>query len=409
MEYCGGGSCANLLKFYKCLEEDTISYIVKSCVQGLQYLHSQGKIHRDIKAANILVTQDGRIKLADFGVSSQLTVSQAKKHTLVGTPLWMAPEVIKVKSGYNEKCDIWSLGITTIELVRGTPPYSEIPPMKILFEIPYLEPPVLVGPKYSSALKSFVSMCLKKNPNERPSASALLSKKFLQTEYSSDKLASLVTHMQTESGSKLFRKKPRHPLNQTNEYKEEEEEEEDHIEWSFSKKLELPPIPTLIMDDETLKEKDLVASFSNVGKYSKIDLELSDKSQSPELSTPGNSPRHRSSRLSSFHRKLSNIKPLYYKAASKFTQQQNVSTMAPAQIKPNSVILKTHENTKPLITRGVLLFLLKRMEERAKKTEVKDQVVSLQETLMRFDEKVPGLCDAFCQEIFLKMRQANNV
>ncbi|XP_037390626.1 mitogen-activated protein kinase kinase kinase kinase 3 isoform X1 [Pygocentrus nattereri] len=184
MEFCGGGSLQDIYHVTGPLTESQIAYMSRETLQGLYYLHSKGKMHRDIKGANILLTDNGYVKLADFGVSAQITATLAKRKSFIGTPYWMAPEVAAVerKGGYNHLCDIWAVGITAIELAELQPPMFELHPMRALFLMTKsnFQPPKLKDKvRWSNNFHNFVKLSLTKNPKKRPSAEKLLQHPFV--------------------------------------------------------------------------------------------------------------------------------------------------------------------------------------------------------------------------------------
>ncbi|XP_057643828.1 myosin-IIIa [Chionomys nivalis] len=188
LELCNGGSVTELvkglLKRGERMSEPIIAYILHEALMGLQHLHINKTIHRDVKGNNILLTAEGGVKLVDFGVSAQLSSTRHRLNTSVGTPFWMAPEVIaceqQLDTTYDARCDTWSLGITAIELGDGDPPLAELHPMRALFKIPRNPPPKLRQPElWSAEFNDFISKCLTKDYEKRPTVSDLLKHQFI--------------------------------------------------------------------------------------------------------------------------------------------------------------------------------------------------------------------------------------
>ncbi|GMH14130.1 hypothetical protein Nepgr_015971 [Nepenthes gracilis] len=278
MPYMAGGSCLHILKaaYPDGIVEVAIATILREVLKGLEYLHQHGHIHRDVKAGNILIDSGGAIKLGDFGVSACLFDSgdrQRTRNTFVGTPCWMAPEVMEQLHGYDCKADIWSFGITALELAHGHAPFSKYPPMKVLLMTLQNAPPGLDydgDKKFSKSFKQMVASCLVKDPSKRPSAKKLLKHSFFKQGRSSDYIARKLLDGLPALGDRMqaLKKKEEDMLAQK-KMPDGEKEELSQIEykrgissWNFDledMKTQAPLIP----EDEIILDKDLGESTNS--------------------------------------------------------------------------------------------------------------------------------------------------
>ncbi|XP_045081454.1 mitogen-activated protein kinase kinase kinase kinase 4-like isoform X12 [Coregonus clupeaformis] len=253
MEFCGAGSITDLVKNTKGnqLKEDWIAYISREILRGLAHLHAHHVIHRDIKGQNVLLTENAEVKLVDFGVSAQLDRTVGRRNTFIGTPYWMAPEVIACdenpEATYDYRSDLWSTGITAIEMAEGAPPLCDMHPMRALFLIPRNPPPRLKSKKWSKKFCSFIEGSLVKNYNQRPPTEQLLKHPFIRDQPNERQVRiQLKDHIDRT-------KKKRGEKDETEyEYSGSEEEEEDAAE------QEGEPSSIVNMPGESTLRKDFI-------------------------------------------------------------------------------------------------------------------------------------------------------
>ncbi|XP_048834555.1 mitogen-activated protein kinase kinase kinase kinase 4 isoform X4 [Brienomyrus brachyistius] len=259
MEFCGAGSITDLVKNTKgnSLKEDWIAYISREILRGLAHLHAHHVIHRDIKGQNVLLTENAEVKLVDFGVSAQLDRTVGRRNTFIGTPYWMAPEVIACDENpdatYDYRSDLWSCGITAIEMAEGAPPLCDMHPMRALFLIPRNPPPRLKSKKWSKKFFSFIESCLVKNYMQRPPTEQLLKHPFIR-----DQPNERQVRIQLKDHIDRTRKKRGEKDETEYEYSgsEEEEEEAPEQEGEPSSIVNVPGESTLRRDFIRLQQEN---------------------------------------------------------------------------------------------------------------------------------------------------------
>ncbi|XP_063314528.1 mitogen-activated protein kinase kinase kinase kinase 4 isoform X2 [Pelobates fuscus] len=259
MEFCGAGSITDLVKNTKgnTLKEDWIAYISREILRGLAHLHAHHVIHRDIKGQNVLLTENAEVKLVDFGVSAQLDRTVGRRNTFIGTPYWMAPEVIACDENpdatYDYRSDLWSCGITAIEMAEGAPPLCDMHPMRALFLIPRNPPPRLKSKKWSKKFFSFIEGCLVKNYMQRPPTEQLLKHPFIR-----DQPNERQVRIQLKDHIDRTRKKRGEKDDTEYEYSgsEEEEEEVPEQEGEPSSIVNVPGESTLRRDFLRLQQEN---------------------------------------------------------------------------------------------------------------------------------------------------------
>uniref|UniRef100_A0A3Q2WA55 non-specific serine/threonine protein kinase n=1 Tax=Haplochromis burtoni TaxID=8153 RepID=A0A3Q2WA55_HAPBU len=259
MEFCGAGSITDLVKNTKgnSLKEDWIAYISREILRGLAHLHAHHVIHRDIKGQNVLLTENAEVKLVDFGVSAQLDRTVGRRNTFIGTPYWMAPEVIACDENpdatYDYRSDLWSCGITAIEMAEGAPPLCDMHPMRALFLIPRNPPPRLKSKKWSKKFFSFIESCLVKNYTQRPPTEQLLKHPFIRDQPNE-------RQVRIQLKDHIDRTKKKRGEKDETEYEysgsEEEEEESSEQEGEPSSIVNVPGESTLRRDFIRLQQEN---------------------------------------------------------------------------------------------------------------------------------------------------------
>lgn len=290
MEYCGAGSVTDLVKSTKgqSLKEEWIAYICREILRGLSYLHSNKVIHRDIKGQNVLLTDNAEVKLVDFGVSAQLDRTIGRRNTFIGTPYWMAPEVIACDENpdatYDNRSDLWSLGITALEMAESQPPLCDLHPMRALFLIPRNPPPRLKSKKWSKKFQSFVETVLVKDYHQRPYTEQLLKHAYIRDQ-------PLERQVRIQLKDHIDRCKKRKQEKEREDYRysgsDNDEEDENNVAGEPSSIIQSPGDSTLRRNFQQIQEGKVSAPAE---KESKSNRHKVDQEEIPEPGPPARPP-----------------------------------------------------------------------------------------------------------------------
>ena len=246
MEYMSGGSCYEIMRYNHPKgigSESLIATILREVLKSLEYFHENRQLHRDVKAGNILINERGEVKIADFGIAANLLEQGQRKRarfTVIGTPCYMAPEILAAGIGYTEKADIWSLGITAIELATGSAPYANLYPLEVIVRISNSPPPTLPeNQNFSSAFRDFVRQCLQQTASKRASAHQLLETKFIKQATSTSEIARTLIATLPPLEERFQRVHQNTEVQQQNkqaqqQLQDQKEQKPEKVEWIFT-------------------------------------------------------------------------------------------------------------------------------------------------------------------------------
>uniref|UniRef100_A0A8C6PHD6 non-specific serine/threonine protein kinase n=1 Tax=Nothobranchius furzeri TaxID=105023 RepID=A0A8C6PHD6_NOTFU len=374
MEFCGAGSVTDLVKNTKgsSLKEDWIAYICREILRGLSHLHAHKVIHRDIKGQNVLLTENAEVKLVDFGVSAQLDRTVGRRNTFIGTPYWMAPEVIACDenpdSTYDFRSDIWSLGITAIEMAEGAPPLCDMHPMRALFLIPRNPPPKLKSKKWSKKFIDFIEGCLVKTYHSRPSTEQLLKHSFIR-----DQPTERQVRIQLKDHIDRTRKKRGEKEETEYEYSGSDEDEENRgDDRESSSILNVPGESTLRRDFQRLQQENKERSEA----HKRQQAQLAAQRRDPE--------EHKRQLLHDRQKRIEEQKEQRRRLEEGVIYLSSVSSFHPAPMSSHH-----HLNpSPPCLFTSLQEFIRHKLEEEQRQLEIlQQQLLQEQALLMEYKRK----------------------